>query len=106
MTIAKEEIFGPVQSIFKFDTMEEVITRCNSTPYGLSAGIITNDINKAFFFSKHVKAGTVWVNNYLPVYASAEFGGFKQSGFGREGGAEGINEWVQTKTVMISTPKL
>ncbi len=60
MRIAKEEIFGPVQSIFKFDTLEEVIARSNATPYGLAAGIITNDINKAIQFAKCVQAGSVW----------------------------------------------
>jgi len=107
MTIAKEEIFGPVQSILKFDSIQEVIERCNATPYGLSAGIVTKDINTVFYFTKHAKAGTVWVNTYLPVFPSCEFGGYKQSGFGREGGPEGINEWTITKTVLIGiTPKL
>jgi len=106
MTIAQEEIFGPVQSIFAFETMEEVIARCNSSPYGLSAGIVTNDSSQVFLFTRSIKAGTIWVNNFLPVYPSVEFGGFKQSGFGREGGVEGIGEWVQTKSVMLSRPRL
>jgi retinal dehydrogenase len=107
MAIAREEIFGPVQSILQFDNMEEVIARANATPYGLSAGIVTKDITKVFQFTKNVKAGTIWVNDYLPVHPSCEFGGFKQSGFGREGGPEGIHEWTVTKTVMINiAPKL
>lgn len=61
MRIAKEEIFGPVQSIFKFNTLEEVIVRSNATTYGLAAGIITNDINKAIQFAKNVQAGSVWL---------------------------------------------
>jgi len=101
MTIAKEEIFGPVQSILKFDNYEEVIKRVNSTQYGLASGVLSKDVNKIFAAANSIKAGTVWVNTYLPVYPQLEFGGYKQSGFGREGGLEGISEWTQTKTVMI-----
>jgi len=107
MCIAREEIFGPVQSILQYDNIDEVIARANSTCYGLSAGIMTKDIDTVFYFTKNVKAGTIWVNQYLPVHPTCEFGGFKQSGFGREGGPEGIHEWTVTKTVMINiTPKL
>ncbi|KAL3277760.1 hypothetical protein HHI36_013100 [Cryptolaemus montrouzieri] len=84
MRIAKEEIFGPVQSILKFETMEEVIQRANDTTYGLAAGVITNDINRALEFSQAVRAGTVWVNTYNVVQCQTPFGGFKMSGLGRE----------------------
>ncbi|MBN4742900.1 aldehyde dehydrogenase family protein, partial [Escherichia coli] len=67
MTIAKEEIFGPVQSILKFDTLEEVIDRANNTNYGLAAGIFTTNLTNALQYSKHVEAGNVWVNTYLNV---------------------------------------
>merc|ERR1712215_183544 len=80
MKIAKEEIFGPVQSIFKFDTMEELIERVNNTTYGLAAGVLTKDINQAITFSQAVQAGSVWVNCYLANMAQTPFGGFKQSG--------------------------
>lgn len=84
MTIAKEEIFGPVQTILKFDTLEDVINRANNTSYGLGAGVLTNDINKAIKFSQAVESGNVWVNQYASMVPSAPFGGYKQSGIGRE----------------------
>jgi acyl-CoA reductase-like NAD-dependent aldehyde dehydrogenase len=84
MTIAREEIFGPVQSILKFSTLEEVIERCNSSKYGLGAGILTNDINKAFTFAQSVQAGSVWINCYDANTTQTPFGGYKMSGFGRE----------------------
>ncbi|KAJ0178893.1 hypothetical protein K1T71_005668 [Dendrolimus kikuchii] len=105
MTIAKEEIFGPVQSIFKFETIEEVIDRANQTNYGLAAGIFTNDLTTALQYSKHVEAGTVWVNNYLAGGPQAPFGGFKESGLGRENGLHCVDEYLEVKTVIITQPK-
>ena len=99
MTIAKEEIFGPVQSIFKFKTLDEVIDRCNDTTYGLASGIFTQDIDKALEFSQGVQAGSVWVNNFMSVMPQTPFGGFKQSGFGREFGEDGLHEYLEIKTV-------
>lgn len=84
MTIAKEEIFGPVQSILKFDSIEDVIKRANKTTYGLAAGVLTNDINKAIKFAQSVESGNVWVNHYGAITPQAPFGGYKQSGIGRE----------------------
>lgn len=104
MTIAREEIFGPVQSIFKFKTFEEAIERANDTTYGLGAGIITQNIDKAIAFAKAVRAGSVWVNTYEHVVAQTPFGGFKQSGIGRELGFESINNYLETKTVTIAAP--
>ncbi|CAL8118551.1 unnamed protein product [Orchesella dallaii] len=101
MRIAKEEIFGPVQSIFKFDNMDEVIVRANATTYGLAAGIITNDINKALQFAQSVQAGSVWVNCYDAVLPQTPFGGYKQSGQGRELGKEALHEYLETKTITI-----
>jgi len=101
MRIAKEEIFGPVQQILKFDNLEEVIERANATPYGLAAGIITNDINKALNFVQKVHAGTVWVNTYNAILSQAPFGGYKESGQGRELGEEALAEYLETKTVTI-----
>ena len=105
MRIAKEEIFGPVQSILKFETMEEMIERANGTKYGLAAGILTKDINKAMMFVQAVEAGSVWVNTYDAVLSQTPFGGFKQSGIGRELGAEGIHEYLECKTVTIAIPQ-
>ena len=105
MRIAKEEIFGPVQSIFKFSTMEELIERANATSYGLAAGILTNDINKAMMFAQTVKAGSVWVNCYDAVASQTPFGGFKNSGIGRELGPEGLHEYLECKTVTIAVPQ-
>ncbi len=80
MRIAREEIFGPVQSILRFSSMDELISRANATSYGLAAGIITSDINKAMTFAQSVQAGSVWVNCYDMVTSQTPFGGFKQSG--------------------------
>ena len=101
MRIAREEIFGPVQQILKYSTLDEVIERCNDTNYGLSAGILTNDINQSMKFIANVQAGTVWVNTYLESQVGAPFGGFKQSGLGRECGEEVFNEYLEIKTVTI-----
>ncbi|KAJ9583102.1 hypothetical protein L9F63_022545, partial [Diploptera punctata] len=84
MRIAKEEIFGPVQTIIKFKTLDEAIERANNTTYGLAAGIITKDLNTALIFAQSVNAGSVWVNCYDAVVPQCPFGGFKQSGIGRE----------------------
>jgi len=102
MRIAKEEIFGPVQSIFKFTDINEAIERANATKYGLAAGIMTNDINKALLFAQSVHAGSVWVNCYDIVFANAPFGGFKQSGQGRELGEASLKEYLEIKTVTIA----
>ncbi|CAB3238988.1 unnamed protein product [Arctia plantaginis] len=105
MTIAKEEIFGPVQSIFKFETFEEVLERANNTSYGLAAGIFTNDINTALQFTKHAEAGNVWVNTYFAMTPQTPFGGFKDSGIGREGGLHTLDEYLEVKSVAIALPK-
>jgi len=102
MRIAREEIFGPVQSIFKFNTIEEAIERANDTKYGLAAGIITNDLNKALLFIQSVNAGSVWVNCYDAVVPQAPFGGFKMSGQGRELGEAALKEYLEVKTVTIA----
>ncbi|XP_076482385.1 aldehyde dehydrogenase 1A1 isoform X2 [Bombus vancouverensis nearcticus] len=104
MRIAKEEIFGPVQSILKFETMDEVIERANNTNYGLAAGVLSKDIDKALTFAQAVQAGSVWVNCYDAITPQTPFGGFKQSGIGRELGAEGLKEYLETKTISIKVP--
>jgi len=101
MRIAQEEIFGPVQSIFKFSTLEEIIDRANNVQYGLAAGVITNDINKALKFANNVDAGSVWINCYDAVLPSTPFGGYKHSGIGRELGKDGLDNYLETKTITM-----
>ncbi|XP_037955593.1 aldehyde dehydrogenase X, mitochondrial-like [Teleopsis dalmanni] len=101
MKIAREEIFGPVQSIFKFSSMEEIIDRANNTNYGLAAGVITNDINKAMKFANNVEAGSVWINCYNAVLPQTPFGGYKESGIGREMGKDGLENYLETKTITM-----
>uniref|UniRef100_A0A1D5QAD4 aldehyde dehydrogenase (NAD(+)) n=2 Tax=Macaca TaxID=9539 RepID=A0A1D5QAD4_MACMU len=101
MRIAKEEIFGPVQQIMKFKSLDDVIKRANNTFYGLSAGVFTNDIDKAVTISSALQAGTVWVNCYGVVTAQCPFGGFKMSGNGRELGEYGFHEYTEVKTVTV-----
>ncbi|MEL7035474.1 MAG: aldehyde dehydrogenase family protein [Cyanobacteria bacterium J06592_8] len=101
MKIAREEIFGPVMSIIKFKDIEEVIQRANDTIYGLAAGIWTKDITKAHKVAHSVRAGTVWVNTYHAFDVAAPFGGFKQSGMGRELGEYGLQQYTEIKTVNI-----
>lgn len=101
MTIAQEEVFGPVLSILPFDTEEEAIAIGNDTKYGLASGIWTTDLNRAMRVSRAIMAGTVWVNTYRSVAVQAPFGGFKDSGFGRERGEYALEEFTNTKNVMI-----
>ena len=101
MTIAQEEIFGPVQSIFKFTTFDEIIERANKVSFGLAAGVITNDVNKAMKFANSVDAGSVWINCYDAVFPQTPFGGYKQSGIGRELGKDGLDNYLETKTITI-----
>jgi acyl-CoA reductase-like NAD-dependent aldehyde dehydrogenase len=105
MRIAREEIFGPVQQIIKFKTLEEVIPRANDTRYGLAAAVFTKDIDKAIIMSNSLQAGTVWVNCYHVVQPQAPFGGYKESGIGREFSEEGMIEYCQVKTVTIKIPQ-
>lgn len=104
MRIAREEIFGPVQQILKFSSLEEVIERANATSYGLAAGIITNNIEVATAFVHSVQAGSVWINCYDVVVPQAPFGGFKMSGQGRELGEDSLKEYLEIKTVTMRIP--
>uniref|UniRef100_A0A8C0LP92 aldehyde dehydrogenase (NAD(+)) n=1 Tax=Canis lupus dingo TaxID=286419 RepID=A0A8C0LP92_CANLU len=101
MRIAKEEIFGPVQQIMKFKSLDDVIKRANNTHYGLAAGIFTKDIDKAITVSSALQAGTVWVNCYSVVSPQCPFGGFKMSGNGRELGEYGLQEYTEVKMVTM-----
>lgn len=101
LAIAEDEIFGPVQSILKFNTLEEVIERANQTTYGVAAGVLTNDITKAVKFAQAIESGSVWVNHYATTTLQAPFGGYKQSGIGRELGPEALDNYLETKTISI-----
>uniref|UniRef100_A0A2K5RNM3 Aldehyde dehydrogenase 1 family member A2 n=1 Tax=Cebus imitator TaxID=2715852 RepID=A0A2K5RNM3_CEBIM len=105
MRIAKEEIFGPVQEILRFKTMDEVIERANNSDFGLVAAVFTNDINKALTVSSAMQAGTVWINCYNALNAQSPFGGFKMSGNGREMGEFGLREYSEVKTVTVRIPQ-
>jgi aldehyde dehydrogenase (NAD+) len=101
MKIAKEEIFGPVMSIIPFKSLDEVVARANRTDYGLAAAVWTRDIQKAHAVANSVRAGTVWVNCYNILDTRAPFGGFKQSGIGRELGEYGLQQYTEVKTVIV-----
>ena len=100
MLIAKDEIFGPVQSILKFKDVDEVIKRANATRYGLAAGVFTNNLNTANRLMRGLKAGTVWVNCFDVFDAAIPFGGYKMSGIGREKGIYSLNSYLQVKAVV------
>jgi aldehyde dehydrogenase (NAD+) len=101
MTIAKDEIFGPVVSVLPFKSFDEVVERANRTYYGLAAAVFTKNIDKAHLYAKAVKAGTVWVNCYHIVDTTTPFGGFKMSGQGRENGEAALEHYTETKTVTV-----
>jgi aldehyde dehydrogenase (NAD+) len=105
MRIAREEVFGPVLSILGFDDEAEAIRLANDTIYGLAAGVWTTDIGRAVRMSSALKAGTVWVNTYRAISYMMPFGGMKHSGIGRESGIDAIREYLETKSVWISTAK-
>ena len=102
MTIAREEIFGPVVAALPFEDIEEVAARANKSIYGLAAGVWTNDVKKVHRMAAALKAGVVWVNTYNMFDAAAPFGGYKQSGYGREMGHAVLDAYTQTKTVWVN----
>jgi aldehyde dehydrogenase (NAD+) len=105
MTIANEEIFGPVMQILRFKSMDEVIERANKTIYGLAASVMTKDIERALHLAHGVRAGSVWINCYDIFDAAAPFGGYKMSGVGRELGEYGLEAYTEVKTVTIKVPQ-
>jgi len=99
--LAQEEIFGPVLAAIPFDTEDEAIEIANDSRYGLAAGIWSKDISRVMRVSKALQCGSVWVNTYRALAAQAPFGGFKESGIGRERGDVGLHEYLRTRNVMI-----
>ena len=99
----KVEMFGPVASILPFETDDEAIALANETSFGLGSGIFTQNVARAHRVSARLKAGICWINTYRAVSPIAPFGGFNQSGYGREAGLEAILDYTRTKTVWINT---
>ncbi|MFD1413011.1 aldehyde dehydrogenase family protein [Oceanobacillus jeddahense] len=103
MTIAREEIFGPVMSVFVFDEVEEVIQRANDSEYGLAASVWTENIKKGHYIASKLESGTVWVNDFGLELETMPFGGYKHSGIGREmGGDYGISNYVEVKSIFVN----
>jgi aldehyde dehydrogenase (NAD+) len=93
--IAREEIFGPVLSILTFRTPEEALEKANNTPYGLSAGVWTEKGSRILWMTSRLRAGVIWANTYNRFDPSSPFGGYKESGFGREGGLHGLEPYLE-----------
>jgi aldehyde dehydrogenase (NAD+) len=102
MTIAQEEIFGPVLATMRFSDAESAIEKANATVYGLAAAVWTRDISKAHRVARAIKAGTVWINSYNLYDPALPFGGFKESGFGRDQGRDALDKYTQTKSVWVN----
>ncbi|WP_116083578.1 aldehyde dehydrogenase [Tropicimonas sp. IMCC34011] len=101
MTLAQEEVFGPVLSIIPFDTEEEAVSIANDTKYGLASGVWTQNLSRALRMTNAISAGTVWVNTYRAASVMAPFGGYRDSGYGKERGVVALEEFLHTKNVMI-----
>lgn len=103
MRIAQEEVFGPVLSVLRFTDEDDALRIGNDIRFGLAAGVWTRSLHRAMYMTERLKAGTVWVNNYRSTSYTTPFGGFKHSGIGREGGVEAVREYMEAKSVWIST---
>jgi acyl-CoA reductase-like NAD-dependent aldehyde dehydrogenase len=103
MRIAREEIFGPVAGLIPFEGEEEAVLIANDSPYGLTAGLWTGDVGRAHRVSNRIEAGLVWVNTYRYIRWTTPYGGFKASGWGRENGVEALDDYLETRTTVIST---
>jgi aldehyde dehydrogenase (NAD+) len=103
MRIAQEEVFGPVLSVIKFKDDEEALAIANDVRFGLGSGVWTSDIGRAIRMSERIQAGTVWINTYRAVSYLSPFGGYKDSGLGRENGMDAMREYLQVKSVWINT---
>jgi acyl-CoA reductase-like NAD-dependent aldehyde dehydrogenase len=102
MRVAQEEIFGPVLAVIPFDDVEDAVRKANDVPFGLAAGIWTKDVKKAHNVARRIQAGTVWINAYNFYDAGMPFGGYKQSGFGRDLGPDCLMDYSQVKSVWVS----
>jgi phenylacetaldehyde dehydrogenase len=100
MKVEREEIFGPVVAAIPFDDPSEIVPVANDTNYGLAAGVFTRDINKAYRTARRLRAGTVWINTYHVFDAAMPFGGYKESGWGREMGHQVLESYLETKSVI------
>jgi acyl-CoA reductase-like NAD-dependent aldehyde dehydrogenase len=100
--IAREEIFGPVLATIRFKDADDAIAKGNATVYGLAAAVWTRDISKAHRIARAIKAGTVWINSYNLYDPGLPFGGFKESGFGRDQGKDALEKYTQTKSVWVN----
>lgn len=105
MTIAQEEIFGPVVAAIPFDHMDDLIAKANDSDFGLAAGIWTENLRDAHYLAHNLKAGTVWINTYTAFDAAAPFGGYKQSGIGREMGSYALDNYTEVKSVWVNLDK-
>ena len=103
MTIATDEVFGPVASVLKFDDEDDAVKIANDTQFGLAAGVWTNNVQRAHRVAGRLRAGTVWINNYRKTGYSTPFGGYKQSGLGRENGPDALQEYTEEKSVWVDT---
>jgi aldehyde dehydrogenase (NAD+) len=103
MRIAQEEVFGPVLSVIKFKDEAEALAIANDVRFGLGSGVWTSDIGRALRMSERIQAGTVWVNTYRAVSYLSPFGGYKDSGLGRENGLDAVREYLQVKSVWVNT---
>ena len=103
MRIAQEEVFGPVLSVIPFEDEADAIRIGNDIDFGLAAAVWTRDLKRAMLMTDKLKAGTVWVNNYRATSFTSPFGGYKESGIGRESGVEAIKDYLQVKTVWLSS---
>ncbi|HEU4658868.1 MAG TPA: aldehyde dehydrogenase family protein, partial [Capillimicrobium sp.] len=103
MRIFREEVFGPVVTVTPFDDVDEAVALANDTEYGLSAAVWTRDVSRAVRCARRIRAGTVWVNAYGSIRPEVPFGGFGQSGVGRELGAAALEAYRETKSIFVAT---
>jgi aldehyde dehydrogenase (NAD+) len=101
MRIAREEVFGPIATVLRFGDEDEAVQLANDTQFGLAAGVWTNTVARAHRVASRLRAGTVWINNYRKTSYATPFGGFKQSGLGRENGADALREFTEEKSVWV-----
>jgi len=101
MPIAREEVFGPVLAVLTFRTLEEAVSLANDASYGLSAGVWSENVHTCLAFARRAEAGTVWTNTWMDGFPEVAFGGFKQSGQGRENGRYGLDEFLEIKSVVM-----